>query len=182
MRIHEVAVDWIEDPDSRVEILPTALADLGGVARLAIAAPVTRFAAIGVAPTLVYAGLFLALAGLLGPSLASAVALALTALANTAANRRLTFGIRGRAGFARQQVAGLIVFLAALALTSGALSVLHRFDSHAPRLLEIAVLVLATLVAAVTRSVALATWVFRPRSARPCEHAIGDRHPHGAYR
>lgn len=35
MRIHEVAVDWIEDPDSRVEIVPTALADLRGVARLA---------------------------------------------------------------------------------------------------------------------------------------------------
>jgi putative flippase GtrA len=123
MRIHEVPVDWIEDPDSRVEILPTALADLRGVARLAMAAPVTRFAAIGVASTLVYAGLFLALAALLGPSLASAVALALTAVANTAANRRLTFGIRGRAGFARQQVAGLTVFLAALALTSGALGV-----------------------------------------------------------
>jgi glycosyltransferase involved in cell wall biosynthesis len=34
MRIHEVAVDWVDDSDSRVEIVPTALADLRGVLRL----------------------------------------------------------------------------------------------------------------------------------------------------
>lgn len=34
MRIHEVPVDWLEDLDSRVDILPTALADLRGVVRL----------------------------------------------------------------------------------------------------------------------------------------------------
>src|SRR5436305_8327356 len=36
LRIHEVPVDWVEDSDSRVEILPTALTDLRGVARLAL--------------------------------------------------------------------------------------------------------------------------------------------------
>jgi glycosyltransferase involved in cell wall biosynthesis len=34
LRIHEVPVDWVEDPDSRVELLPTVLEDLRGVARL----------------------------------------------------------------------------------------------------------------------------------------------------
>ena len=34
MRIHEVAVDWVDDSDSRVDIIPTALADLRGVIRL----------------------------------------------------------------------------------------------------------------------------------------------------
>jgi glycosyltransferase involved in cell wall biosynthesis len=34
MRIHEVPVDWIDDPDSRVQILPTAAGDLRGVMRL----------------------------------------------------------------------------------------------------------------------------------------------------
>lgn len=34
LRIHEVPVDWVEDLDSRVEILPTACADLRGVMRL----------------------------------------------------------------------------------------------------------------------------------------------------
>ncbi len=36
MRIHEVAVDWVDDPDSRVKIVATALADLRGVVRLAV--------------------------------------------------------------------------------------------------------------------------------------------------
>ena len=164
MRIYEVPVDWVDDPDSRVDIVSTAVADLRGVVRLALASPVAMFAAIGVVSTLAYALLFLLLAGALGSGLASAVALALTAVGNTAANRRLTFGIRGREGLARQHVAGLIVFLLALALTSGALGVLHDLDRHAPRLLEAAVLVVATLAATVTRYVALSSFVFRGRS------------------
>lgn len=39
MRIHEVPVDWVDDPDSRVAIVSTALDDLRGVARLALAVP-----------------------------------------------------------------------------------------------------------------------------------------------
>jgi len=35
LRIHEVPVDWIDDPDSSVQILATALEDLRGVVRLA---------------------------------------------------------------------------------------------------------------------------------------------------
>ncbi|MBV9607182.1 MAG: glycosyltransferase [Solirubrobacterales bacterium] len=167
MRIHEVAVDWVDDPDSRVDIVSTALADLRGVGRLALAAPITRFLGIGIASTLAYALLFLALAGLLGSALASAAALALTAVANTAANRRLTFGVRGRAHLGRHHLAGLIVFLIALGLTNGALDVLHGLDPHPARLLEAAVLVVASLAATVTRYFALATWVFRRPGTTP---------------
>jgi glycosyltransferase involved in cell wall biosynthesis len=35
LRIHEVPVDWVDDPDSRVDIRATVLADLRGIARLA---------------------------------------------------------------------------------------------------------------------------------------------------
>src|SRR5439155_12464625 len=35
LRIHEVPVDWVDDPDSRVDLVPTALADLRGIVRLA---------------------------------------------------------------------------------------------------------------------------------------------------
>ena len=173
MRIHEVAVDWVDDPDSRVDIVATAVADLRGVARLALAAPIARFLAIGVASTLAYALLFLVAAGALGSVTASALALALTAVANTAANRRLTFGVRGREGLARQHLAGLLVFLIALALTNGALSVLHGLDGHPPRLLEAIVLVVANLAATVTRYVTLATWVFRTRRVQECRTAVG---------
>jgi hypothetical protein len=34
LRIHEVPVDWTEDPDSRVNLVATALEDLRGIARL----------------------------------------------------------------------------------------------------------------------------------------------------
>ena len=34
LRIHEVPVDWIDDPDSRVKVVSTALADIRGIIRL----------------------------------------------------------------------------------------------------------------------------------------------------
>jgi hypothetical protein len=34
LRIHEVPVDWVDDPDSRVDIVATAMADLKGIWRL----------------------------------------------------------------------------------------------------------------------------------------------------
>jgi putative flippase GtrA len=165
MRIHEVPVDWIDDPDSRVAIVSTALDDLRGVARLALAAPITRFIAIGIVSTLAYALLFLALAGAIGAAAGSAVALALTAVANTAANRRLTFGVRGRRHLGRQHLAAFLVFVIALGLTNGALAVVHGLDPHPARLVETAALVVANLGATVTRYVALSTWVFRARTA-----------------
>jgi putative flippase GtrA len=164
LRIHEVPVDWVDDPDSRVDIVSTAMADLRGVARLAADTPLARFMAIGILSTLAYALLFTVLLGPLGSLAASAVALAITAVANTAANRRLTFGIRGRDGLARHHAGGLIVFALALGLTSGALAVLHGLDRRASHWLELIVLIAATLTATVTRYLALRSWVFRRRA------------------
>src|SRR3954454_25313174 len=95
LRIHEVPVDWVDDPDSRVNIVRTALTDVRGVARLLAAGPVARFMAIGVLSTLAYALIYLVAHPLLGAVAANVVALALTAAGNTAANRRFTFGVRG---------------------------------------------------------------------------------------
>jgi putative flippase GtrA len=163
LRIHEVPVDWIDDPDSRVRIVRTAVEDLLGVARLMAAAPVVRFMSIGVVSTLAYALLFVLLRGVVGAGGANAIALALTAIANTAANRRLTFGVRGRADVVRHHVRGAVVFVLTLALTSGALLVLHGIDAAPPRAVELAVLVVAGFAATVTRYVALRTWVFTRR-------------------
>ena len=65
-----------------------------------------RFASIGVVSTVVFAALFALLDGPLGPVGADVVALLVCAFANTAANRRLTFALRGRAGRARHYAAG----------------------------------------------------------------------------
>ncbi len=176
MRIHEVAVDWVDDPDSRVDIVSTVLDDLRGVARLALVSPILRFLAIGVVSTLAYALLFVALAGALGSAPASAIALALTAVANTAANRRFTFGVRGRRHLGRQHLAGFLMFLIALGLTTGALDVLRGVDPHPARLTEAVVLVSANVAATVTRYFALGTWVFRAsRGRRPQPVAVQPR-------
>jgi glycosyltransferase involved in cell wall biosynthesis len=168
LRIHEVAVDWVDDPDSRVDVVRTAWGDLRGVARMRMTTPVSRFVAIGTVSTFAYAVLYLALHALLvGAFAANAIALALTAVGNTQANRRITFGVRGRAGIVRQHLAGFGVFVVALALTWSALDLLHRLDPRPPRALELAVLVVASVFATVTRYVALRTWVFARRGTMP---------------
>jgi glycosyltransferase involved in cell wall biosynthesis len=78
LRIHEVPVDWVDDPDSRVDIVRTALDDLRGIARLG--GELSRFALVGVAGTVLYLLLFLSLAAfgvamLASLPLAAAVAL-----------------------------------------------------------------------------------------------------------
>jgi glycosyltransferase involved in cell wall biosynthesis len=178
LRIHEVPVDWVDDPDSRVDIVRTAIEDLRGVIRLMAATRVLRFMGVGIASTLAYAVLFLALRGALGPAGANALALALTAVGNTAANRRITFGVRGRSGLARQHVLGALVFFLTLGLTSAALGVLHALDAAPARALELTVLVLASTAATVTRYVALRTWVFaRGRSAPAVTPVAAVRQP-----
>ena len=169
LRIHEVPVDWIDDPDSRVRIVRTAVEDLRGVARLMASAPLARFAAVGVLSTIAHALLFLALRGALGAAGANALALAMTAIGNTAANRRFTFRVRGRAGLLRHHLRGGLVFVLTLALTNCALLVLHGIDPEPARAVELAVLVAANLTATVTRYIAMRTWVFaqRRRTASP---------------
>jgi putative flippase GtrA len=158
LRIHEVPVDWVDDPDSRVDIVRTAIDDLRGVARLA--GPVLRFVAVGVLSTIAYALLYLLLHGPLAAGGANALALAITAVANTAANRRLTFGVRGREGLMRHHGRGAFVYALTLGLTTLALASLHRIDATPPRAVELAVLLAAGAAATVTRYIALRTWVF----------------------
>ncbi len=177
LRIHEVPVDWVDDPDSRVRIVRTAIEDLRGVTRLAAASSLARFLGIGVASTALFALLFLLLHGPLGAAGANAAALAITAVLNTAANRRFTFRLRGREDLARHHARGAAVFLLTLALSSGALGVLHGIDATPPRAVELTVLVLASAGATVTRYVALKTWVFTRRRHRHPTPAPQEIHP-----
>jgi glycosyltransferase involved in cell wall biosynthesis len=160
LRIHEVPVDWVDDPDSRVDIARTALEDLRGIARLLAAARLTRFLAVGVASTLAYALLYVLLRGGVGAAEANFVALAITAVGNTQANRRFTFGLRGTAGLLRQHAMGALVFVLTLGLTSGALAALELVDASPRRIVELTVLVAASVCATVTRYLALRSWVF----------------------
>ena len=194
LRIHEVPVDWIDDLDSRVDIIATALADLRGMARLgagfargSIQVPqlrgpggrtarglplqIARFTVIGVASTIAYVALFLLFRLMMPAQAANVISLLLTAVANIAANRRLTFGISGRSNAARHQVKGMIAFGLGLALTSGSLTAL----GHAGRLTEICVLLAANLVATVIRFLLYRYWVFG-RAERPPDAWPPGRH------
>jgi putative flippase GtrA len=119
-----------------------------------------RFAVVGVASTLAYLALFLLLRTGGGAQVANAVALLLTAVGNTAVNRRLTFGVRGRTGRGRHQLQGLVVFGVGLALTAGSLAALHAWMPDASRALELTVLVIANLGATVVRFLLFRSWVF----------------------
>jgi putative flippase GtrA len=195
LRIHEVPVDWIDDPDSRVDIGSTARADLAGIARMLRAfatgrLPVAelreqigrqplgdplpgvpaglvrqfvRFALVGVLSTLAYLAVFVLLRGPVGAQVANLLALLLTAVANTAVNRRLTFGIRG-GGAVRAQLQGLVVFCLGLALTSGSLWGLHTATATPSRTAEVALLLVANAAATLLRFVLFRGWVFRPRT------------------
>ena len=193
LRIHEVPVDWVDDPDSRVDIVATATADLKGIWRLgralaagrlplatlrsrarteaAVPTPpgmlsqLVRFAAIGVVSTLAYLALYLLLRNAMSAQWANAVALITTAVANTSANRRVTFGVSGPDGRLTAQAQGLVVLAVGLALTSGALAVLHAVAPAAGRGVEVAVLVVASVGATLTRFLLFRSWVFRRASA-----------------
>ncbi|HEY2812490.1 MAG TPA: glycosyltransferase [Acidimicrobiales bacterium] len=150
LRIHEVPVDWVDDPDSRVDVARTARTDLRGIARMLhrfvsepgsvmrpiagridrarnddnLSAQLARFASIGVVSTALFAMLFVLLRDPLGYVGADVVALAICSIANTAANRRLTFALRGRAGRGQDYRAGLALGFIPLATTLATLAVL----------------------------------------------------------
>ena len=186
LRIHEVPVDWIDDPDSRVHVATTAADDLRGVWRLLrtfargdgllpVAPPaerpdgraerrplreqLVRFVSIGVVSTLAFAALFAVLAGPLGVAAADVVALTACTLANTAANRRLTFALRGGRHRARHHRRALAVGLVPLGLNLTVLAVggWLGLTGVAPLLVA---LTLANAGAALARFALLDRWVF----------------------
>ncbi|WP_406008022.1 bifunctional glycosyltransferase family 2/GtrA family protein [Streptomyces sp. NBC_00637] len=195
LRIHEVPVDWVDDPDSTVHIVKTATDDLKGVWRVGralatgslsldrltrpfgddprdrdimdvpkgLARQLVGFCVVGGLSTLFYLVLYTAFRQFGGSQVANALALLVSAVANTAANRRLTFGVRGRGGAVKHQAQGLVVFGIGLALTSGSLFALNTATSSPAHSTELAVLVAANLAATVLRFLLFRVWVFSDR-------------------
>ncbi|MEV0446689.1 bifunctional glycosyltransferase family 2/GtrA family protein [Streptomyces sp. NPDC050600] len=199
LRIHEVPVDWVDDPDSTVHLVRTATDDLRGVWRVGralatgslpldrlarpfgddprdrdlsgvpggLARQLVGFCVVGALSTLCYLALYSLFRLGVGPQLANAGALLVSAVANTAANRRLTFGVRGRERAARHQAQGLVVFGIGLALTSGSLAALGAATGDPAHSTELAVLIVANLAATVVRFLLFRLWVFPERATAP---------------
>jgi glycosyltransferase involved in cell wall biosynthesis len=180
LRVHELPVDWVEDPDSRVDILATALEDVRGVWRLAtggwveptpmhLRSQLVRFAAIGAISTLAYAALYWMLRGFLPPVASNTLALAVTAIANTAANRRLTFGVRGPQGLLRDHAGGLVAFAVSLVLTNAAIGAIDLVKPARSLALEIAILSTANAMATIVRFLLLRILLVHLRGNSPRE-------------
>lgn len=128
------------------------------------------FGVIGAASTAAYIALYAWLRQAAPAGIANALALLITAVGNTAANRWLTFGIRGNEGLARHHAAGLLALGAALLITSASLLALNAIDPRHGRLSELAVLVAANAAATLVRFLFLRTAVrggATPASRRP---------------
>jgi putative flippase GtrA len=185
LRIHEVPVDWTDDPDSRVDILATASEDIRGIARLgrglvsgripvkrvrdeflgrddrtpmpgdSLLGQLIKFGFVGVLSTVAYLLIYLLLRIAVDAQVANLAALLITAIANTATNRRLTFGVRGGEDLIRHHAGGLLAFGIGLCLTSGSLMLLHHSLPNAGRAIEVSVLVAANAISTLIRFLTL---------------------------
>ncbi|RZQ61075.1 bifunctional glycosyltransferase family 2/GtrA family protein [Amycolatopsis suaedae] len=190
LRIHEVPVDCLDDPNSSVDLVRTAYDDVRGMARVArrmignalhvplpprveratlppgLARQLPRFAIIGVLSTIAYVLLYLWLRTFLPALGANAVALISTAVVNTAANRRFTFGVRGAADAIRHQLEGGVDLVVRLAFTSGGVLLLNALWPGVSETVELIVVYAVAVLATGLRFLLLRNWVFHPKRLR----------------
>ena len=178
LRISEVPVDWVDDPDSRVRVFDTALRDLRGVWRMShgdalrldrvrrdseqvTADELMRFAGVGVLSTLGYLCLLAAFRPFAGIFVANAIALALCTLLNTAVHRELAGDPVG--SFKRWPFFAISAGLYLISVTLTTLALLGtRAVVPGSLLLAFCGMAVASATASILRFSVLRAWVFRP--------------------
>ena len=181
LRIHEVPVDWVDDPDSRVDVRRTAMddlrgvwrvartfragrgyIDLGGSARPALADDMGRqlvsFGVVGAVSTAVSLVLFALLRAPLGVAGATVLALGATAFGNLWANRRWTFGRRDATGRLRYYARSGLVLAVGMAVSVGLLTVVAAAGGDL--VAELATLFLTWSLTMLARFRLLRSWAF----------------------
>jgi len=189
LRIHEVPVDWVDDPDSRVNIGGAMRDDLKGVWRLSrlrlgrkpAAASnerthqMARYASVGLASTLAYLVLFLFLRGTFGMLVANVIAAATISVLNTIAHVLFTFSPEHRGRKRDAFAVGATSFAIGIGLTSLTLvaaSTLGWTSSAA----EVMAIVVGSIAASAIRFILLRGWAYRThvRSVRTGVVPAGD--------
>jgi len=180
LRIHEVPVDWVDDPDSRVDIARAAIGDLRGVWRLmrglsegrVYAGPpsirprnedlgeLARFARVGAVSTLVYLTLFAGLLAMLPPYAADSLALWLCVAGNTLAHAKYTLRPAHKVPWRHAIEGALVVFFVTGLTSSAAIWAAGLLGSTSTLALTVAVLI-AAVVAAAIRFIVVHAWTFR---------------------
>jgi Glycosyl transferase family 2 len=129
LRIHEVPVVCIDDPDSTVHVVRDARDDLIAMARVARrlvgGIPSTWLTTIWVLCTALYAVLVGTLYDNVSTMGANALAVVLAALVNTAALRVASIGVHGAAAVIRYQLMAWVDAALRLVSTTGGLVMLH---------------------------------------------------------
>lgn len=176
LRIHEVPVDWVDDPDSRVDIARTAWGDLAGIARLlrefwsgegwaemperpgrlATRQAVGRLAGVGVVSTLGFLVLFVLLHPLAGAWIADLVALGMATVANAVVRHRMEAHQPLRADPRRHVLQALAVLATNAVLTLAALALVQPV--HPSLTLACLAVTAGTLAAGFLRVLALQAW------------------------
>lgn len=118
------------------------------------------FGLIGFLATVITLVLYTVLRTWWPPLAANLVAVTLSTLFNTEANRRATFRDRSRS-LVLVHAQSFVVFALYCGFTSSALLVLHAVTGSPARWVELAVLLAASAVGTIGRFVLLSTWVFR---------------------
>ncbi len=171
LRIHEVAVDWIDDRQSSVQISSAVREDLCGIVRLLRVltsgggwtdlpgrrrqqdvSEVAKIAGIGVASSVSYVLLFLAFRPVCGPLAANGLALCTTTIANVLVHAWFTRGGRFRRRYRRDLLGIIAATTVSLLLTTLALVVAGLLAVSAAG--DLIALILATIAAAPLRLVA----------------------------
>jgi putative flippase GtrA len=194
LRIHELPVDWVDDPDSRVHVRRTAAADLRGVVRVLgtflrgggtaelgslerkplvddFGRQTVSFALIGTVSTLVSLAVFLLLRPQVGAQWANLIALVVTATANNWANRHWTFRRRGVPGRWWAASGAVALFLATLALSAVGLLLVAGNP-----VAEVVTVLVCWGIGGLLRFTLLRSWVYRSTPAdRPADAGVSRR-------
>ncbi|MFH8979880.1 glycosyltransferase [Streptomyces varsoviensis] len=181
LRIHEVPVDCLDDPDTSVDIRRTVWDMLRGVVRVAgrrmrgsLVKPLPphlerprlptgrihrflRFAAVGTVTGVLHLLLYLGFRTMMPALAANGLGLLLATVLNTAANRRITFGVRTRRDMLRHQARGAVAFLLGLVCISASLLAV---GPGAGRAVELCVLLIGDAFASLLRFALMQHWVF----------------------
>ncbi|MCE9621624.1 MAG: bifunctional glycosyltransferase family 2/GtrA family protein [Actinomycetia bacterium] len=181
LRVFEIPVDWVDDPDSRVHVVSTATEDLKGVLRVAktfargggrvdlgslsrpglsddMGRQLVSFGVVGATSTIASLAIYLGSRGSLAAAPAAGLAYGIVTLVNSWANRRFTFGHRGR-----DDRGSHLLRLGAAAVVGVISSMVVADFASDHRVRESLALIGLWLSLAAIRFALLRAWVFRSR-------------------
>ncbi|MEZ5085081.1 MAG: GtrA family protein [Tessaracoccus sp.] len=124
----------------------------------------TRFAAMGLASSILQAGIYLLVRVVASASVSSAVSLILSTMANTAMNRAVTFGETQSRGTLVTQLQGVLLLGITWGFQQAGLALIEPLALSTN--LEAVAVVLCGMLGGILRFTLMRVWMFAPQRAR----------------